>query len=377
MLLLGAWSWLSAASTEADAGTPGGSGLEPERAMPVTPSEERVVAPVAEAVIPVAPVADAVMPVAREVPHAPPVALRASEAFSARCSRTAERCFRRLGLGDPGVIGDSLGIQLSRTASGYVVAGVGAPSASVAVKQCLEEDLVGAAVDGPLADATAQTISCPVRWSATALLPYDLDLGDVFGRCVPVTGEVEVELHYVVDATSRFAVVRGVELVRPELDPYARRCVELGLERRIDVPGNLLEPRQSRESLRARVEPPVDTRRPPAPRVALSDEQRAVADELLDEALSIPREQIDERIEVLEACVEAAPSFAHCYVYLASSLASAAARDLDVGEMEDARWAYEQFVELAAPDDRLLPAVRDILAKAPPRYEPRAVAIVH
>lgn len=83
----------------------------------------------------------------------------------------------------------------------------------------------------------------------------------------------------------------------------------------------------------------------------------------------------DAALPLLQACLRADPAFHPCYRVLASTWARIAARDQDAQALEQARLAYERFLEVAPPDDEYVPKVRAILAAAePPSSAPVAPA---
>ncbi len=66
-------------------------------------------------------------------------------------------------------------------------------------------------------------------------------------------------------------------------------------------------------------------------------------------------------IENLTKCVDVDPTYAACYRLLGSVYAAVAVRDNTASDLEKAREAYEQFLEVAPPEDEYVPKVRAIL----------------
>lgn len=76
---------------------------------------------------------------------------------------------------------------------------------------------------------------------------------------------------------------------------------------------------------------------------------------------SIPPQQYERAIRLLEQCQREYPSYANCYKLLGSVWAKVSSRDSSEDALRKARAYYERFLELAPPDDDAVPKVRAIL----------------
>ena len=96
--------------------------------------------------------------------------------------------------------------------------------------------------------------------------------------------------------------------------------------------------------------------------VPTSPAAQSQAEALFEEARNERAAKNDERAVMrLEKCVKIAPGHYPCYRQLGSAYAALATRDQSASDMDKARRYYEQYLELAPPDDEYVPKVRAIL----------------
>lgn len=298
------------------------------------------------------------------------------KAFERACSAAVLQCRREVDppSGSAWSTPPTLRIEPNAAGEVYRVTRVAPHPAGTAWTQCLEKRLLRAPARGRFGGAR-DDVQCVLHWDPMSLVPISTDFARLTDKCgVDRTKRTELNLRFSLVTTSSSVAIANAELVGSALDAWQRRCVELGVELRADVPAGLFEPRTITQTMKVMLPgteedsaPAARSQRPPAPDVPLTDSQRVAAENLYARATHLDKEDLRGRIALFEQCIAAAPRFPPCYLQLGAHRARVAAREVDAGELEQARWAYEQFVALAPPEDPQVAKVRAILAATPSR----------